>query len=259
MIESTFEFLEEKQAINGCFLMNGRPAICFGLDSEDESTFVSLDFKTKVHPIDIRQKFFYYLITKTNIPLITCLGKAGCGKSHIALGSAIEMLCNGQVDKVYVTKPMVAVGQSKFMGTLPGGVEEKVAPFLDSFRDVAYSMNKVVELNRFLENEDIEFAPIEFLRGRSLENCLFILDEAQNLTRQELETAISRLGMKSKMIILGDPSPLQKDVQNNCNLKEFINHPAYLESNLCASITLTKRMRNPIIDVVEKIFEDLGE
>lgn len=258
-MRKTRRAIPEVQTNNEVFLENGRPSIRVISSGVEEILPINLDAKySKLKPVDFYQKIFMYYLNETTIPLVICLGKAGCGKSFLALGSALDQLISQKIDKVYISKPLVAVSHSRFLGTLPGDLNDKVAPFMDSFYDVAFAMKKVVELNRFLDEEKIEFAPIEFLRGRSLEDCLFIVDEAQNLTKHELETVVSRVGKNSRVILLADPTPRQKDKEDlDVNLLDIISHPVFKESEYTANVTLEKRMRSPVIEVFERILEEV--
>ena len=129
-------------------------------------------------------------------------GPAGTGKTHIAVGMAIKMLRARQIDKIILTRPLVGIG--KDVGFFPGGLDEKVGPYLIPYFDelqyyLSYSM--LVQLQR---EKVIEAVPPFLLRGRTFNNAYIIMDEAQNASCMELKTLLTRFGETSKMVIAGD-------------------------------------------------------
>lgn len=206
---------------------------------------------------DFNQRILmHYVSSCPDIPLVVCLGRAGTGKSFVALAACLELLIDGRdYQKMIFTKPLVSVSRSRFMGTLPGTLDEKVAPFVESIYDVAEAMEKASTVEQLFKERIIEFVPLDFMRGRSFENALVVCDEVQNLDRHELMTLVSRLGKHSRMILLGDPSPLQRDSDPSCSpaILELVESPKFHDSPLTAFVRLNKIMRSPVIELVEDI------
>lgn len=206
---------------------------------------------------DFNQKtLIHYISSCPHIPLVVCLGRAGTGKSFITLASCLDLLTEGRdYQKMIFTKPLVSVSRSKFLGTLPGTLDEKVAPFVESIFDVAEAMEKVSTVEQLFKERVIEFVPLDFMRGRSFENALVVCDEVQNLDRHELMTLVSRLGKHSRMILLGDPSPLQRDSDSGAQpaILELVNSGKFHASPLTAFVRLNKMMRSPVIELVEDV------
>ena len=136
--------------------------------------------------------------------LIFSIGSAGSGKTYLAVVYAVNMLKKGFTEKIILTRPAVEAGES--LGFLPGDLKEKVDPYLRPLYDALYDMLGVEQTNSLIEKQVLEIAPLAYMRGRTLENAIIILDEAQNATVDQLKMFLTRLGLHSKMIVTGDCS-----------------------------------------------------
>lgn len=143
--------------------------------------------------------------------LIFSIGSAGSGKTYLAVVYAVMMLKKGYTEKIILTRPAVEAGES--LGFLPGDLKEKVDPYLRPLYDALYDMLGVEQTNILIEKQVLEIAPLAYMRGRTLENAIIILDEAQNATVDQLKMFLTRLGLRSKMIVTGDCS--QVDLPNH--------------------------------------------
>ena len=194
------------------------------------------------------QKNLYEAFEKHDITIVT--GPAGTGKTFLAAVYASNMLKKGLIKKVIVTRPVVEAGES--LGFLPGDLKEKVDPYLrpiyDSFEAVFGSEN----VQRMVEKGIIEISPLAYMRGRTLNDAVVILDEAQNTTRMQMKMFLTRLGFNAKMIINGDITQ--------------IDLPSHKASGLIAALEILKdideiaiiRMNNSDIvrhPIVQKIIE----
>ncbi len=202
---------------------------------------------------DLKQKLALENIFNNDILINVVLGSSGVGKTFISLGSALWMLQKKIIKSVFLIKPMVGVSKNKYMGALPGSLDEKTAPFLDSFYDVAASLGKVGELEHYLESEQIQFLPLDFLRGRNLANSLIIVDEAQNLNKHDLLAICTRVARGSKIIILADPNKHQHDINETPGLLTLVSDLRFWNSQYTSCIHLSKKMRSEIVELVEDI------
>lgn len=202
---------------------------------------------------DAEQKKLAHYLTQTEIPLLVIQGRAGTGKNFVTLLGALALLKEKLFSRVVYTKPLVSASRSRFLGTLPGTLEEKVQPFLESFFDVAEAADCLGTVERYLSDGVITFVPIDFMRGRSFENTLIIADEVQNLNRHELLTLTSRTGKGSRLLLLGDPSEAQRDVSDGGAFLRLVESPKFVASSLTASVSLTKCMRSPIVELCSDI------
>ena len=134
--------------------------------------------------------------------IIFAIGPAGTGKTYTAVALAVKALRNKEVKRIILTRPAVEAGEN--LGFLPGDLKEKVDPYLRPLYDALDDMIPVEKLKYMLENRVIEVAPLAFMRGRTLDNCFVILDEAQNATAMQLKMFLTRMGPTAKFIITGD-------------------------------------------------------
>jgi len=130
------------------------------------------------------------------------IGPAGTGKTYLAVAMAIDYLKREQVKRIILTRPAVEAGEE--LGFLPGDIQAKVSPYLRPLYDAIFDMIPVSEFEKLTEYGRIEMAPLAFMRGRTLNNCFVILDEAQNTTSTQMKMFLTRLGYHSKAIITGD-------------------------------------------------------
>ena len=134
--------------------------------------------------------------------LVFSIGPAGTGKTYLAMAAAVEALTSGAVRRMILTRPAVEAGER--LGFLPGDLEAKINPYLRPLYDALYDMMGKDEVARAMERGDIEIAPLAYMRGRTLNDAIVILDEAQNTSRAQMKMFLTRLGFNSKMIITGD-------------------------------------------------------
>ena len=120
----------------------------------------------------------------------------------MAVAKAVSALQDGKVNKIILSRPAVEAGEK--LGFLPGDLKEKVDPFLRPIYDALYSMLPFEQVEKKIANNIIEIAPIAFMRGRTMEDCFIILDEAQNTTKTQMKMFLTRLGKNSQMVVVGD-------------------------------------------------------
>ena len=138
--------------------------------------------------------------------MIFALGPAGTGKTYLAVAQAVSQLITGSVDRLILSRPAVEAGER--LGFLPGDMKEKVDPYLRPLYDALYDMLPTEQVERRIASGEIEIAPIAFMRGRTLNDAFIILDEAQNTTPQQMKMFLTRFGMRSRMVICGDPNQI---------------------------------------------------
>ncbi len=184
-------------------------------DLEVQSFKPNYNFK-EVEPLNFIQGEYLEAIKHNDI--IFGIGSAGTGKTYIAANYAASELFHRRVDKVYLTRPNVETGRG--LGFLPGTLEEKYAPYLLPFDSI---FNKALGKGFYdycLKSKDIEPVPLGFLRGTTFENCIVLVDEAQNCTKEEMKMMLSRIGKGCKMIFSGDTE--QSDIPES-GLEDAVN------------------------------------
>ena len=143
-----------------------------------------------------------YLKAVKNNDIVFAIGPAGTGKTYQAVASAISALKNNEVQRIVITRPAVEAGEH--LGFLPGDMKEKVDPYLTPLYDALNAMLSKDKLKKYIDNKQIEIAPLAYMRGRTLHNSFIILDEAQNSTHMQMKMFLTRIGVTSKAIITGD-------------------------------------------------------
>ncbi len=161
------------------------------------------------YPKGARQEMYIKSMEENQI--VFGIGPAGTGKTFLAVAYALSQLLSGKRHKLILTRPIVEAGEN--LGFLPGDLAQKINPYLRPLYDAMESMISVQNIRRLEENGSIEIAPLAYMRGRSLQNAIVILDEAQNTTREQMQMFLTRLGENSSAIITGDIS--QVDLPRN--------------------------------------------
>ena len=138
--------------------------------------------------------------------LTFALGPAGTGKTYIAIALAVHALKNKQCRKIILSRPAVEAGEK--LGFLPGDMKDKIDPYLQPLYEALEDMIPQQKLKEYMEAGTIQIAPLAFMRGRTLNDAIIILDEAQNTTRHQMKMFLTRLGMNGKMIITGDTTQI---------------------------------------------------
>lgn len=138
--------------------------------------------------------------------LTFALGPAGTGKTYVAIALAVRALKNREVRKIILSRPAVEAGEK--LGFLPGDMKDKIDPYLQPLYDALEDMVPAVKLKEYMETKVIQIAPLAFMRGRTLNDAVIVLDEAQNTTTHQIKMFLTRLGMNAKMIITGDTSQI---------------------------------------------------
>src|SRR5689334_16362079 len=156
--------------------------------------------KRNVSPKSLNQKMYLEAIEKND--MVFGIGPAGTGKTYLAVAMAVSALMSKQVSRIVLARPAVEAGER--LGFLPGTLQEKVDPYLRPLYDALYDLADQEKIDRYLEKNIIEIAPIAFMRGRTLNDAFIILDEAQNTTSEQMKMFVTRMGFNSKAVITGD-------------------------------------------------------
>jgi phosphate starvation-inducible PhoH-like protein len=205
-----------------------------------------------VIPRTQKQKEYLHMLENEQVSIVVAHGSAGSGKTKIAIGSAVKYLVSGKTDKIIITRPIVPTGND--IGFLPGKVQHKMKPWLMPIYDSlgAYFDSEVIE--KLVNSDVIEIAPMTYMRGRTFENAWVVCDEAQNCTPDQLLMLMTRIGTGSKMIITGDP--IQHDDTGENGLEDLIYK---LEQNPHSSIGVIEfepddSVRHPIIPYILSLY-----
>lgn len=164
-----------------------------------DSIYIS-STKKVIFPKSLQQKRYIDAMRQKDI--LFGIGPAGTGKTYLALAMAVHFLLKKKVERIVLTRPAVEAGER--LGFLPGDLQEKVNPYLRPLYDALYDMLERDHVLRLIARDNIEVAPLAFMRGRTLNDAFIILDEAQNTTSEQMKMFLTRLGFNSKAVITGD-------------------------------------------------------
>ena len=209
-------FEEAKKGVNidEDKIMETRSLKLLEISSDEQMNLFFQTKKRKILPRTKNQKNYFQLLNTKDI--VFAYGPAGTGKTFLAVAKAVASLQQGLVNKIILSRPAVEAGEK--LGFLPGDLKEKVDPFLRPIYDALYDMMPYDQVEKKIANNIIEIAPIAFMRGRTLENCYIILDEAQNTTKIQMKMFLTRLGKNSKMVIVGDNTQIDLVSKNDSGL-----------------------------------------
>lgn len=174
-----------------------------GTGAKEVKTDNVIIFGINGKPISARSVNQQLLVNSvTDNDLTFALGPAGTGKTYVAIALAVRALKNREVRKIILSRPAVEAGEK--LGFLPGDMKDKIDPYLQPLYDALEDMIPAAKLKEYLETNVIQIAPLAFMRGRTLNDAMIVLDEAQNTTTHQIKMFLTRLGMNAKMIITGD-------------------------------------------------------
>ncbi len=202
-----------------------------------------LSSRNRLKPRTENQKEYIRSIIENTITF--CQGSAGSGKTHCAVGLALEHLLEDKIKKIIITRPVVEAGEK--IGYLPGKYEEKLFPYLLPIEDeINYFIGPALNATLKLNNK-IEIVPLGFMRGRNFHDCFIVADECQNASYEQLKMLLTRIGQNSKMVLTGDVS--QSDLARHLQggFHEMIKNLSDVDGIGIATLTDHDIIRNPII------------
>ena len=181
-------------------------------------------------------------------------GSAGSGKTLLACQIALEKLFMREIDKIIITRPTVSKEE---IGFLPGDLREKMDPWVQPIYQNMFALYDKVKIEKCIEEGKIEIVPVSFMRGRTFLDSIVIVDEAQNVTHEQMEMIVTRLGLRSKMIICGDAHQTDLKKKEESGFK-FLYSAARKVKNLCG-ITLVTNHRDSIVEDLINIYNEAEE
>ena len=194
------------------------------------------------------------LLFDKSVPVVSLIGRAGSGKTLLALGAGLEQTINKKVyDRIIVTKPVHSVG--KDIGYLPGTMEEKMSPWIAPIKDNLKFLfkNDKMTLEMYFDNGIIEVEAMSFIRGRSITNSYIIIDEAQNLTHHEIKTILTRVGENTKIILTGDIEQIDNVFINSTTNGLTYVVEKFKDQDISGHVTLLKGERSEVATVSANI------
>jgi len=198
------------------------------------------------------QRIYLQAIQRSDI--ILAVGPAGTGKTYLAVAAALESLVSGHSSRIILTRPAVEAGES--LGYLPGTFKEKVDPYLRPLYDALFDMMPMERVQRLIEQEVIEVAPLAFMRGRTLSDAYIILDEAQNTTSTQMRMFLTRLGWNSKAIVTGDITQIDLAAAHTSGLIEAVERLDGVSGISIVRLTDADVVRPPLVSRIIRAYEN---
>jgi phosphate starvation-inducible PhoH-like protein len=186
--------------------------------------------------------------------LTICVGPAGTGKTYLGVGMAVSLLRQQQVKKIVLVRPAVEAGER--LGFLPGDMIAKVNPYLRPLFDALNDMMESEQVKRYMENDIIEIVPLAFMRGRTLNNAVIILDEGQNTTIPQMKMFLTRMGNASKIIVTGDVTQVDLPKQTRSGLIDAVHRLRDVERIAIVYLDEHDIVRNPLVQQILRAYED---
>lgn len=192
-----------------------------------------------------------------NEKIIFASGVAGTGKTYLAVAYAVDQLKRGKIEKIILTRPAVEAGES--LGFLPGDMKEKVDPYLRPLYDALNEMLGPETVERYQEKEIIEIAPLAFMRGRTLNDAIVILDEAQNTTKSQMKMFLTRMGRNCRMIINGDITQIDLIRKADSGLIHACQILQGIEGIAIQYLDQSDVVRNPLVQKIIERYEQVDQ
>lgn len=185
--------------------------------------------------------------------MIFAVGPAGTGKTYLSIALAVRALKEKNVKKIILSRPAVEAGEK--LGFLPGDMKDKIDPYLQPLYDALEDMIPAVKLQEMMEKHVIQIAPLAFMRGRTLNDAVVILDEAQNTTSAQLRMFLTRMGWNAKMIITGDMTQVDLPRGTQSGLREALGILGGVEGISVVNLTQTDIVRHKLVTKIVKAYE----
>jgi phosphate starvation-inducible PhoH-like protein len=195
-----------------------------------------------------------YVRAMRDHPLTLCVGPAGTGKTYLAVGMAVSLLRTGDVKKIVLVRPAVEAGER--LGFLPGDIVAKVNPYLRPLFDALHDMMEVEAVKRYMDNDIIEIVPLAYMRGRTLNQAVIILDEGQNTTVGQMKMFLTRMGEGSKIIVTGDITQIDLPKQMRSGLVDAAHRLRDFDQIAIVYLDENDIVRHPLVQKVLQAYED---
>jgi phosphate starvation-inducible PhoH-like protein len=228
-------------------IVKGRPA------ADDSSSGVVV-YNISGKPIKSRSANQQQLVEAfEKSDMIFVVGPAGTGKTYLSIALAVRALKEKNVKKIILSRPAVEAGEK--LGFLPGDMKDKIDPYLQPLYDALEDMIPAVKLQEMMEKHVIQIAPLAFMRGRTLNDAVVILDEAQNTTSAQLRMFLTRMGWNAKMIITGDMTQVDLPRGTQSGLREALGILGGVEGISVVNLTQTDIVRHKLVTKIVKAYE----
>lgn len=220
---------------------------------QDKNSYINVTLGKK-HVVAKTKGQEDYIRVMRNYDVVFAIGPAGTGKTYLAVAWAVNCLLEKKVKRIILTRPAVEAGES--LGFLPGGIGDKLGPYLRPLYDSLYDILEARVVDEYLATGVIEVVPLAYMRGRTLNGSFVILDEAQNCTADQIRMSLTRLGFNSRMVITGDITQSDLPGGKPLGLLEAINILKPLNDLKFIQLSRNDVVRHPLVQKIIKAYED---
>ena len=186
--------------------------------------------------------------------IVLCIGPAGTGKTYLAVAMAVNALLQGGIRKIVLVRPAVEAGEK--LGFLPGDMAAKINPYLRPLFDALHDMLDFDQVKRYMENDIIEIVPLAYMRGRTLNQAVMILDEGQNTTVSQMKMFLTRMGSGSKIIVTGDITQVDLPKQSRSGLIDAVERLKDINPIVIVYLDKCDIVRHPLVQEVVRAYEE---
>jgi phosphate starvation-inducible PhoH-like protein len=195
-----------------------------------------------------------YLRALLQNELVFCVGPAGTGKTYLAVALAVNALRRGRIKKIVLVRPAVEAGEH--LGFLPGDLEAKINPYLRPLLDALHDLMEYDQIRRYMDNDLIEIAPLAYMRGRTLNDAMIILDEGQNATVPQMKMFLTRMGQNARIVVTGDITQVDLPVATRSGLADAVDRLARVPGVATVFLDRSDIVRHPLVQAIVNAYEE---
>jgi phosphate starvation-inducible protein PhoH and related proteins len=185
--------------------------------------------------------------------LVFCIGPAGTGKTYLAVAMAVSLLRRGRMKKIVLVRPAVEAGEH--LGFLPGDLEAKINPYLRPLLDALHDLMDYDQIRRYMENDLIEIAPLAYMRGRTLNDAVIILDEGQNATVPQMKMFLTRMGQNARIVVTGDITQVDLPIGTRSGLADAVDRLRDVPGLAMTFLDRSDIVRHPLVQAIVDAYE----
>jgi phosphate starvation-inducible PhoH-like protein len=198
-----------------------------------------------------------YLKALKENELVLCIGPAGTGKTYLAVANAVAALKRGKIKKIVLVRPAVEAGEH--LGFLPGDLEAKINPYLRPLLDALHDLMDYDQIRRYMGNDLIEIAPLAYMRGRTLNDAVIILDEGQNATVSQMKMFLTRMGENARIVVTGDVTQVDLPTDTVSGLADAVQRLRDVPGVGVVTLDRSDIVRHPLVQAIVNAYEDTPE
>jgi phosphate starvation-inducible protein PhoH and related proteins len=185
--------------------------------------------------------------------LVFCIGPAGTGKTYLAVAMAVSLLRSGRIKKIVLVRPAVEAGEH--LGFLPGDLEAKINPYLRPLLDALHDLMEYEQIRRYMDNDLIEIAPLAYMRGRTLNDAVVILDEGQNATVPQMKMFLTRMGQNARIVVTGDITQVDLPIGTRSGLADAVDRLRGISGAATVLLDRSDIVRHPLVQAIVDAYE----